>query len=84
MSLYHGVDFGHQSNGLVQGDDDLLVVVDVFVGQHAAGAGVLAALGLAVLKPFLTDLVAANVEVPYVLGRTLEPGGLCLVELPVY
>ena len=58
------VDLGHDADGLAEGDDDRLVVVDVLVGQHAAEAGVLAALGLAVLEPFLADLVAADVEVP--------------------
>ena len=48
MFLNHLVDLFHNANSLVQGDDDLLVVIDVLVGQHAAGAGVLAALGLAI------------------------------------
>ena len=39
------VDLGHEADGLVQGDDYLLVVVDVLVGKDATGAGVLATLG---------------------------------------
>ena len=38
------VNLGHDADGLAEGDDDLLLVVDVLVGQHAAWAGVLAAI----------------------------------------
>jgi len=34
----HFVDFGHQADGFVQGDDDALVVEDVFAGESAAAA----------------------------------------------
>ena len=49
----HLVNLAHQADRLIQGDDDLLVVLDVFVGHGAA---------LAVLEPLLADLVAADVE----------------------
>ena len=58
------VDLGHDADGLVQGDDDLLVVGDVLVRERAA---------LPVLEPLVADLVAADVEVPDLLGHALEP-----------
>ena len=64
------IDLGHQANGFAEGDDDFVIVGDVFVVQGAA---------FAVFEPFLTDLVAADVEVPDGLGDALEPaaaGGL--------
>ena len=45
------VDFGHEADGLVQGDDDAVVVGDVVTAQAAA---------FAVLEPFDADLVAAD------------------------
>ncbi len=80
MLLYNLVDLGHDADGLAEGDDDLLVVLDVLVGQHAAGAGVLAALGLTVLEPLLADLVAADVEVPHLLRHALEAASFILVD----
>ena len=74
------VNFGHQTDGLGESDDDALVVVAVFLGEYTAGAGVLATLGLSILEPFMADLIAANMEVPDLLGHTLEAGGLVLVE----
>ena len=64
------VDLGHDTDGLVQGDDDLLIVGDILVRERAA---------LPVLKPLVADLVAADVEVPDLLGHALEPdgAGLC-------
>ena len=44
------VDLGHDADGVVQGDDDLLVVGDVLIGEGAA---------LPILEPFVTDLVAS-------------------------
>jgi len=44
------IDFCHQADGLIQGHNDSLVVAGVFVGQFSA---------LAVLQPFLADLVFA-------------------------
>ena len=64
------VDLGHQADGFAEGEDDLVVVGDVFVVQGAA---------FAVFEPFLADLVAADVEVPDGFGHTLETaaaGGL--------
>ena len=49
------VDFGHEADGFIQGDDDFLVVGEVVVGELAAAA---------VFEPFVADLVAADVEVP--------------------
>ncbi len=46
---------------------------DVVFGQDAAIAGLLAALGGAVLQPFLGGLIAADVEVPGDLRHVLEP-----------
>jgi hypothetical protein len=45
------VDFLHEADRFVQGDDDLLVVGDVVLAQRAA---------LAVLEPLVADLVAAK------------------------
>ena len=72
--------FGHQTDGLGESDDDALVVVAVFLGEYTAGAGVLPPLALSILEPFMADLIAANMEVPDLLGHTLEAGGLVLVE----
>ena len=57
------VDLCHEADGFGEGDDDLVVVGDVFVGQGAA---------FAVLEPFLADLIAADVEVPDGFGHALE------------
>ena len=70
------VDLPHQADGLGEGDDDLLVVGDVVLREHAA---------LAVLEPLLADLVAADVEVPHLLGHATEAdgagrGGLALLR----
>ena len=58
------VDFGHQVDRLFQGDDDLLVVGDVFLGKRPAAA---------VLQSLLADLIAADVEIPDVFGNAFEP-----------
>ena len=57
------VDLGHSADGLVQGDDDLLVVGNVLDREHTA---------LPVLEPLVADLVPADVEVPNLLGDPLE------------
>ena len=62
----HLVDFGHQADSLLQGDDDLLVVVDVFVGEYPTAA---------VLQSLLPDLVPANMEVPDIFGDVRESFG---------
>src|SRR3990172_12643200 len=61
------VDLGHEADGFVQGHDDAVVVGDVVGGEHAA---------LAVLEPLGADLVAADVEVPHVLGHASEASRL--------
>ena len=71
MPLDGLVDLLHQANGLGEGDDDLLVVDDVVLGERAA---------LAVLEPLLADLVATDVEVPHVLAHAPQAEGLGLVE----
>ena len=63
-AIDHLVDFAHDPDGFVQGDDDLLVVGDV-VGRERAT--------LAVLKPLVADLVAADVEVPDCFRDALRP-----------
>ena len=56
----------HNADGLVQGDHDLLVVGDVVLRERAA---------LPVLQPLVADLVAADVEVPDLLGDAAEADG---------
>lgn len=63
MTFDDFVNFFHQSDGLVQGDDDLLVVGDVFGGEGAA---------FAVLQPLVAVLIAADVEVPHGFGDVGE------------
>ena len=65
------VDLLHQADGLVEGDDDLLVVGNVRLRERPA---------FAVLEPLLADLVAADAEVPHALANSLEAGGLGLVD----
>ena len=71
MFVDHFVDLGHETDGFGEGDDDFVVMGDVVFGKGAA---------LAVFKPFLTHLVAADVEVPYFFGHAAEPGDLRLVD----
>lgn len=47
------VNRGHQPQGLGQGHDDLLVVIEIVVGELAT---------FAILEPFLADLIAADAE----------------------
>ncbi len=54
------VDLCHDTDGPVQGDDDLLIVGDVLVRERAS---------LSVFKPLVADLVAADVEVSDLLGH---------------
>ena len=58
------VDLGHEADGFGQGDDDFVVVGDVVRGEDPP---------FAVLEPFLADLVAADVKVPYLLGDRYQP-----------
>ena len=60
------IDFGHQADGFVQGDDHALVVGNVIAGERAA---------LAVFQPFFADLITADVEVPYGFRYALETLG---------
>jgi hypothetical protein len=39
--IFSIINFAHYADGFVQGDDDLLVMVDVLVGQHPARTGIL-------------------------------------------
>lgn len=65
------IDLGHQADGLLESDDDLMIVGDVLVGEGAA---------FAVLQPLLADLIASDVKVPDRLEDTLEPCRLSLVD----
>lgn len=65
-----GVDGGHEADGFGQGDDHLLVVVQVFDGEAAVAA---------VLEPFFGDLVAADGEGPDVGRDAVEV--LAVVEV---
>src|SRR5438132_1516641 len=60
------VDLIHDADRLGEGDDNLLVVGDVLLRENAT---------LAVLEPLVTDLVAADVKVPHLLGHTAEASG---------
>ena len=71
MSIDDLVNLRPDTDGLLEGDDDLHVASDIVLGEHAAEA---------VLEPLLTDLVAADVEVPVLLGDPLE----ALVRVDVY
>jgi hypothetical protein len=53
------VDFAHQADGFGEGDDDLLVVVNVVGREFAA---------FAILEPFFADLIAADMKFPDFLG----------------
>jgi hypothetical protein len=66
------VDFSHEADGFVQGDDDALVVEDVFVGKRPASA---------VLELLFADLVAANMKVPDIVGDAIEPAGRIDIDL---
>ncbi len=63
MGVDHFVDLGHQADGFVQGDDNLVIVRDVFLREYTA---------FAVFKPFLADLIATDVEVPDALWYAIE------------
>ena len=56
----------NDADGLIQGNDDLLVVGNVLVREHAP---------LPVLKPLVADLVAADLEVPDLVGHALKADG---------
>lgn len=57
------VDLGHQADGLAQGDDDLLVVLDIVVRQLPA---------FAIFEPFFANLVTADVKFPNLFGHAVE------------
>src|SRR5687767_13827268 len=67
------VDLSHQAVGLVQSDDDLMVVGDVVLRQLAPPA---------VLEPLLADLVATNVEAPDSLAQRRPAAQLARAENP--
>ena len=66
----HFVDFAHQPNRLADGDDHLLVVLNVFLGQLSTRSRILATFGLPVFEPFLYRLVAANIKVQRLSGTS--------------
>ena len=61
--LDDGIDFGHQADSFVQGNDNAMVVLNVVLREGTA---------FAVFKPFLADLVTADVEVPDALWYAIE------------
>ena len=65
------VDLGHNANGFGEGDDDLLVMVDVVFGEFAAPA---------VLEPSFANLITTNTETPHAFGHALEADTLLFVD----
>ena len=63
------IDLGHQADGFIQGDNDLLVVLGVVVRKRPA---------FAIFEPFLADLIAADMKFPHLLGHAFEV--LILIE----
>jgi len=59
----------------VEGDDNFLVVADVVLGKGAP---------LTVLEPLVTDLIAADVEVPDLLRDAAETEGAGLAGAVVF
>ena len=57
------IDFGHEADGFFEGDDDAVVVGDVFRSEFAV---------LAIFEPLFADLISADVEVPNIFGHSLE------------
>jgi len=57
------IDFGHETDGLVQSDDYFLIMLDVVVGNYPA---------FAVFEPFLANLVTADVKFPNRFGHPAE------------
>lgn len=72
MGVDHAVDLGHEADGFGQGDDDLVVMRNVFVREKTSGIAFLRA---AVLEPFFADLVAADMEVPDAFGDRMKTAG---------
>ena len=68
------------ADGFADGNDDLLIVLDVLSAQYVTGSGILTAFTLPILEPFLADLVAADVKVPHLLSHSLKATGLVLVQ----
>lgn len=67
------VNFSHDADGFGKGDDNILVVGDIVSGELTMCLS-------AVVKPLLADLVATDVEIPYILwipkGRFSESNHL--------
>lgn len=57
------IDSRHETDGLAQGDDDLLVVLDIVVRQLPA---------FAIFEPFFANLVTADVKFPDRFGHAAE------------
>src|SRR2546426_5323230 len=66
VPLNDEIDLGHDLNGVIEGNDDLLVMSEVTIRQGAA---------FAILYPLLADLVPANVKIPHGLADTTEADG---------
>jgi len=75
------INLSHDADGLAQRNNDFLVMVNVILGQNTTGSRILASLSLAVLEPLVANLIAADIEVPYLLWDALETLCLCRVEL---
>jgi len=60
------IDLGHDADGLIQSDNDLLVVRNIIGGEPAI---------LPVFEPFVADLVSADAEVPDLLGHAPKASG---------
>ena len=71
------VNLGHDADGLAEGDDDFLVVGNIVVGKYPSW---IAFLWPPVLEPLLADLVAADIEVPYLLRHAPKATRFCLVD----
>lgn len=74
------VDFLHDADGLVEGDDDLLVLGNVFSYEPLARKRIFAAFGLTVFQPLFADLIAADVKIPHLLRYAAKTAGFGLVQ----
>ena len=63
MGVDDTVDLGHEADRFVEGHDDTVVMDEIVAIEPPS---------LAVLEPFLTNLVAADVEIPDLFRRTAE------------
>ena len=68
MPLNELIDLLHQPGGLSECDDDAVVVGDIICGEGAV---------LTLLQPLLADPLAADMEVPDLLGHAAEADGSC-------